>query len=152
MIRMPPSLGDEILSPIGASRIQPSTRTTGGIAGSMARPKAALPPGEKAVSKIRIMHTTGAMPYHTLAAVPAIRHPKRAKFEWTWPARKSARMGEGKRLRPPTLLEAVRPNGSPRRESGRGLAKTNSTTGVQSKKTNWPSFREIRNGKHSMPR
>ena len=57
-----------MLPPFGAGGIQPLTRTTGVIVGSMTRKKAALPRA-KASSEIHIMHATGAMPYHTLALV-----------------------------------------------------------------------------------
>jgi hypothetical protein len=65
---MPLSPGDklgpyEILSPIGGCGIQPLTRTTGVIVGSMNRQKGGVAAGAKANSKIHIMHTTGAMPY-----------------------------------------------------------------------------------------
>jgi len=71
---MPLSPGDklgpyEILSPIGAGGIQPLTRTTNVIVGSMNRQKGGVAAGAKANSEIHIMHTTGAMPYHTLALV-----------------------------------------------------------------------------------
>jgi hypothetical protein len=71
---MPLSPGDnlgpyEILSPIGAGGIQPLTRTTGVIVGSMTSQKGGVAAGAKANSEIHIMHTTGAMPYHTFALV-----------------------------------------------------------------------------------
>jgi hypothetical protein len=71
---MPLSPGDklgpyEILSPIGAGGIQPLTRTTGVIVGSMTRQEGGVAGGAKANSEIHIMHTTGAMPYQTLALV-----------------------------------------------------------------------------------
>jgi hypothetical protein len=62
---MPLSPGDklyEILSPIGAGGIQPLTRTTGVIVGSMNRQKGGVAAWAKANSEIHIMHTT-AMPY-----------------------------------------------------------------------------------------
>ncbi|MBZ5678439.1 MAG: hypothetical protein LAP61_29750 [Acidobacteriia bacterium] len=64
---MPLSPGDklgpyEILSPIGAGGIQPLTRTTSVIVGSMTRQKRRLCRRGKANIEIHIIHTTGAMP------------------------------------------------------------------------------------------
>jgi hypothetical protein len=50
----------EILSPIDAGGIQPSTRTIGVMVGSMTRQKGGVAAGAKAHSEIRIMHTIGA--------------------------------------------------------------------------------------------
>ena len=65
---MPLSPGDklgpyEILSPIDAGGIQPSTRTIGVMVGSMTRQKGGVAAGAKANSEIHIVHTIGAMPY-----------------------------------------------------------------------------------------
>jgi hypothetical protein len=67
---MPLSPGD-LRNPlaIGAGGIQPLTRTTSVIVGSMTRHKSGVAAGARAYSEIHIMHTTGAMPYHTLALV-----------------------------------------------------------------------------------
>lgn len=70
---MPRSPGDklgsyEILLPIGTVGIQPLTRTIDVIVGSMTRQKGGVAAGAKANSEIYIMHTTGAIPYHTRGA------------------------------------------------------------------------------------
>ena len=68
---MPLSPGDklgpyEILSPIGGGGIQPLTRTTAVIVGSMNRQKGGVAARAKANSEIHIMHTTGRRIRHLL--------------------------------------------------------------------------------------